>query len=255
MTTLGFAFLASVLVFLTYVYQKRMHRNAIDMLDLKRESQKALFAAVSNTEQIERERIATNLHDEVGMALNMVKQNLSRQKRHISPEDAHYQLTLDSITLLNKTIAKISTSVYDLVPKFLLEFGLMSSLQNDLDIINRAGDVKTSLFVLANFEFETHFDKRIILEINRICTELLNNILKHSKCTNLSLEIMCDLKFVTLTYKHNGQVLTNEDVDRLTEKSSGLGLRSIKGRCLIINANIKYYSENSLAVTKFVIPL
>lgn len=253
-TSVAFTFLCGIIVLLSYRYQKRLHANELELLHLKRENQRALFAAMRVAEEQERQRIANNLHDDVGMNLNLIKQNLGQQKKLLSHQADAERLNADSLELLTAAIDKISTSVFDLVPKFLIDFGLISALKSDLEKIERVSAIRTQLDWPVNFQFENAFDLGAIVEINRICAELLNNTIKHTACSSLKMGIVDYAQVVEISLHHNGKAISTAEFESLAKATERTGLKSIKARCFLLNAELVFSGESGAAQVKVILP-
>jgi signal transduction histidine kinase len=231
-----------------------MHKNAIEILHLKESQQNELFQAISNTEARENERIATNLHDEIGMTLNLIKQNMSRLKRELVPDSSDFEIVHQNNQMLDSVIDSLYTCVYELVPKFMLDYGLSKSLMNDMLQIRSSKNIDTSFSCPDNFVFENYYDKNQLIHINRLCHEIFNNILKHSTCNSLSFQIIPKRSNITLSIIHNGKPISTAEINVLSQSSKGLGLKSIKARVLILNATLKYEDDNGFASIILILP-
>lgn len=248
-------FFVGVILVFVMKYQQRMKQNALILKKNEEEKQKELFQASVETEERERERIARNLHDEINPLLTILRQNLTQQKINALKNRPNLDIFETNTELIDRAIEGIRNSTYDLIPSFMLQFGIIKSLVDYLSMLNDSGKAVTSIINAGNFDFEQHFSKSEQLNIYRICLEIINNILKHARCTALSLEIITENTSITLNFEHNGIGVTNAEIDRLSEQSSGLGLKSIKARAFILSGIISYDKWEDKARVQLNLPL
>jgi len=249
----GLTFGVFIILFLLR-HQKKMHQNALNMQLLKQNQQRELFQAISDTELREKQRIANNLHDEIGITLNLIRQNLGLQKKELQPDSIALKINETNKTLLDKAHETLSTSIFELIPKFMLDNGLSNSLNNDFLLLSTNKSLETSYNNSIDFPFENHFSKNHLIDINRIVHEILNNILKYSGCTNLSLNIHGEASILKLIFSHNGKIISNEEIHNYTHTSNGLGLRSMKARLELLGGSVDYSSAGKEARVTFSIP-
>jgi signal transduction histidine kinase len=98
------------------------------------------------------------------------------------------------------------------------------------------------------------FDKQDQLNIYRICLEILNNLFKHSKCTQLRMVTQKDKDRIVFEFVHNGKGVNNEEMEIYTENSKGLGLKSLKARSLLLGATIDYLTSMSYSIIQLSVP-
>lgn len=243
-TAFSSAFFIALIFIFFITHQKKMHQNALKIYEMKQAQEKELFEAINTTELKEKERIASNLHDEINMNLHLIKLNYDRQKKLLKPNSTEYNINHENAVLLNKAIQGLTASIFELVPKYMLQFGLSNSFQKDLDQVQKSKNISTSYINSSQFEFETHFSKNQLLSINRLVHEILNNLLKHSKCTTLNLLVQPESTAVKLIFSHDGKSVSNTEIDNLTTASKGLGLKSLKARSLLLQAHLDYSVES-----------
>lgn len=75
--TLGVVMLVFFVILFVLLYQKRMLANKTAMINSEKDHQKKLLASSLEIAEKERQKIATNMHDDVGLALNVLKLNFN----------------------------------------------------------------------------------------------------------------------------------------------------------------------------------
>jgi two-component system NarL family sensor kinase len=247
-------FLAAVVILFVVHYQRKMLLKEAHIQMMEQEKQIALFKASVEVEEQQKEKIARNLHDEINPLLVVLKLNLSRhrmavQKNTFDPEN----LKKDS-DLLDKAIEGIRTTCHDLIPSFLHQFGLLKALEEYIHTAQQPGDMGVEFENQVSVHELEVFDKQDQLNIYRICLEILNNLFKHSKCTQLRMVTQKVKNRIVIEFVHNGKGVSNKDMDIYTENSKGLGLKSLKARSLLLGAEINYRTSVGHSVIQLSIP-
>jgi two-component system NarL family sensor kinase len=234
-----------VLVIITFVviYQRKMSLKEAKIQLMEQEKQIALFRAAAEAEEQQKERIANNLHDEINPLLALLKLNLSRHRIHIEKNIFKPESFNQDTDILNKAIEGIRTTCHDLIPTFLMQFGLIASLESHARQIQDINNIDTQFENTAEENDLDCFEKKDQLHIYRICMEILNNLFKHAHCTTLKIRIGCTGNNLLIEFEHNGKGVSNEEMEEYTTHSKGLGLKSLKARALILNARINYQKQ------------
>ena len=85
------------------------------------------------------------------------------------------------------------------------------------------------------------------LSIFRIIQELVNNVLKHSKASLLSVELHRKNKSLLINVKDNGKGFDEKDLN-----FAGSGLHSIKNRLDLLNGNMEIESSETGTTVKII---
>ncbi|TMI64805.1 MAG: hypothetical protein E6H07_02500 [Bacteroidetes bacterium] len=251
MITVG---IASMLLFaagfllIIVVNQKKKWILQKQMSHLKESQQNMLIEGAIKSEETERHRIAEQLHDEVGAILSSARLHFSNIKTNALDETDN-QLLDKSKLLLDEGIQKVRSISHNLHSTLLKEFGLNDAITHFVN--------KTVQGSLINTELQLD-DSQLVLNqqteigIYRIVQELLNNLLKHAKATNIKIESHAADNILQLKLTYNGNGLSQEEFETLRYKPEGLGLKNIMNRIILLKGNIRYEkfsSENSITLT------
>lgn len=247
--------LVIVIIMFVVIYQRKMLLKEAKIQLMEQEKQIALFKASVEIEEQQKEKIARNLHDEINPILTLLKFNLSKHRIEIKKNKFEPDSLIVDTGLLDQAIEGIRTTCLELIPTFLLQYGLLKSLEDHIRNLQQARNITTE------FENQTepadleNFEKQAQLNIYRMCLEILNNMTKHSDSTDFKLIVSRVNNLLVFEFKHNGKIITNEEMDVFTENSTGLGLKSLKARALILNSKIEYITLNNQASVKLSIPI
>lgn len=202
---------------------------------------KLLDASIEVAEQ-ERKKIAANIHDDIGMMLNVLKLNLTKIQRNRTDETLTSTLLTNSNLLIEETIAAIRVISNDLMPPTLVKLGFIKGITELCRQVEASGII--DIHLLLNIT-TIQLEKKNEIQLYRLVKEVLNNIIKHASASTIELTINATVEFMTITISHDGKGLTNEMMQKLSESNEGLGLKSILSRAQLTNSVIQYISRGN----------
>lgn len=247
--------LVIIIILFVVTYQRKMleKENRIQMIEQEKQIQ--MFKATVEAEELLKEKIANNLHDSVNPMLALLKLNLSRHKIEVEKNKFNPESLKDDSKIIDNAIDGIRSSCKDLIPSFLLEFGLIKALEDYIRNLGKNENIHAEL-INHNPENKTTFlDKQDQLSAYRICMEILNNLFKHAGYTQLKLVIRNTEELFNAEFHHNGKGISNEEIARITESSRGQGLKSLKIRVLVLGGSLNYTNENGSPKIVFAAPV
>ena len=189
-------------------YQRRLSRLATDLTD---------------AEDLERRRLAEELHDRVTQTLAVAMLHLRTAESTASGESAE-ALTLGR-QLLEEAIAETRTITTELFPPVLVELGLGPALQWLCEETERLHSLRCIAEISPRLP-ELSDEESIVLF--RGARELLVNVAKHAKATRATITLCGSEKRIELTVDDDGCGFDPESVTG--NRSSGFGLFSIRER-------------------------
>ncbi len=231
-----------ILVFIFFIilfvifYQKRNLQLQVESEEKEKLHQQQLLKTSLEIAELERKKIAENLHDDIGPIINMIKHNVSQlnaaNASHTVPE-----LKEQTDKLLDNTMDNIRSITRELAPPALMRFGLHDGLNELCSQLSKTNIIDASFNCS---ESNTRLPFTIQIQFYRLIQEIINNVIKHANASKLSLSLVYSHTTLKALINHNGIGISNEKIAELTQQSSGLGLRSIKNRTEILKANVNY---------------
>ena len=97
---LGMFILAFGIVLFVIAYQKKVLANQNEMQAAENKFQNQLIEATLLTEQEEREKIAKNLHDDLGTSLNILRLNIEKLNRNTDKTDIVKKVSENSLEMI-----------------------------------------------------------------------------------------------------------------------------------------------------------
>jgi two-component system, NarL family, sensor kinase len=230
--------LVSFIVAMLVLYKRRQQRQEQEVAKMKDMYEKEVLRSQLEIQENAFKTISQELHDNIGQMLSVVKLSLSAlplEKDHKAQE-----LVKHSQEVLNKAILDLSDLNKSLHPDRITDIGLAESIRFELAAIKRSGLLKVQ-FSLAGQEVRLPDEKAIFLF--RIFQEILNNVLKHAKATNINVMIAYDSDYTfVMEMEDNGVGFATDGKGSPLSFSKGVGLTSIFNRAKLIGADIKITS-------------
>ena len=246
-------FLSTAIIGFVVYYQRKTLLRENEVKLHEQEQQIIFFRATIEAEEKQKEKIALNLHDSINPMLSVLKLNLSKHRIEIIKNKFNIEDLKNDAEIIDNVIDGIRDTCYNLIPKFLLEYGLIKSLNQYID------KVSTPKNIIGKFNnnlntTDAPLSQQDQLSVYRICLEIINNLIKHSRCTIFELTVSQPKGDLILEFSHNGKGIDNEDVKTLIESNKGLGLKSLKSRAIILNANLNFSKNINTATITLTIP-
>jgi len=242
-------FVVSTLVVLVFVvivvsfvllYQRRILQQQMRMRDREVGFQRELLAATLESQERERERIAKDLHDSVGVMLSTLNLTIRRYGSKGEPDERRTEMVDKASDIISGTIATVRRISHNLLPPELEMLGLKAALERLAEEVGEAGGLKVSLKFPMKYR---RLPVRHEMLLFRIAQELLNNTMKHSGASEASIALERSGDSVTFSYSDNGIGLPKAMEADHAGDVAGLGLNSIESRARTLGAELHWDSE------------
>ena len=153
-----------------------------------REELKGLTARLFQSQELERRRIARELHDEAGQALTGINFTLETIGKGLSADsDSTRQLIDDVKKQINHTYQGIRRLSYTLHPALLSDLGLEPALDSYMTGIAKHTEMNIDFKMVG---FKKRLNPEIETVLYRLSQEALTNTLKHSAAKHFRLSII-----------------------------------------------------------------
>jgi signal transduction histidine kinase len=185
--------------------------------------QKQRAVAILETEENERRRIAGDLHDGVCQTLAAISLQLKKAvKNGADFEKVDY--------LIDQAGDEVRAISHQMTPELLRQVGLVKAIKYGVDQLNDA-DSGVHFSFYNHVEFENINDVMGVV-VYRSFQELINNVLKHAKARNVSIQLIINEEEVLLMVEDDGQ-----GFDKNNGKL-GLGLNNLESRIKIFDGHL-----------------
>jgi signal transduction histidine kinase len=189
-------------------------------------------------QELERTRLARELHDETGQALTSILLGLRTLQEATNPEAA-----LENVReLVVSTLQDVRRLAIELRPSALDDYGLVPALERLTATVSEQGgpvvDIEAQLG-------DTRLPGEVETALYRIVQEALTNAMKHAEAGSVSVTLTRTQDSVTVVIEDDGRGIepTRGDSD------SGLGLAGMRERLALLNGRLRIESSPDAGTT------
>ncbi len=215
--------------------QKEVQKQKVETL-LKEQELLGIDAMIEGQE-IERRRIANDLHDNLGSLLTTLKlyiQNFRIRKNRLDEE--YTDLIIKADELLDEAYQEVRKMAHVKNAGVPSKEDLVQAIRNFASKISVANGL---VIEVEDFGMNLRLDNSLEISIFRIIQELITNVIKHAEATEVSIQLTHHNDFINIMVEDDGKGFKIED----TEKKEGMGLYSIEKRINHIKGTISIDSS------------
>ncbi len=239
----GLAFITLTVLILGFIFYKNYKLKEQNKLEqIHNNLQTRIINATIDAKEKERKSIAEILHDSVSALLSSANLHLqasrSQLKTHVPIEISKAQ------EIVNEASVKIRDLSHELISSVLLKFGLAFAVH---DLCEKYSN--SEIQFISDDNGIKRYHQEFEIKIYNIIEELINNILKHSKAKNASINLM----------ERNGEKLLIQIIDdgngfdvKRARKKDGLGLSHIEARIKIMQGVFNINSKQGEGTSIFI---
>lgn len=232
-----FTILSVSIIYFFIQYRKRLFKKHTEMLKLEsKHKEDLLFSSITSAE-IERKRMAADIHDELGSIFVNLSYSIINIEKHNAGLLQH--TILDSKGLIEKGLNSVRRISHSIMPPELELYGLVFTIENFCEKLNAAEMGVTIDF--NSFVESISMTETTSLALYRILQELTTNTLKHAGASIIDIQLYQKETNYFLNYKDNGRGLDLSGLKAI----SGLGFKNIESRVQMINGKIHYTTSPS----------
>lgn len=185
----------------------------------------ALSFHLEAAKEEERERIARDIHDELGSILVRLKIEAALLSSKLPDELREKAHSIE--TLLDQAMGTTSRVARQLRPGILKEFGLAAAIECQADDFAHS----TGIACRAQCDEGIELDTDTSLALFRIVQEALTNVAKHAHASLVVVRLRRENGNIALEIRDNGRGIAERDMD----KPKSFGLRGIRERVQSLN--------------------
>ncbi len=224
-------------------YQQRLDANQIITKQKEELTQRKINELESNLkietmssmlqgQEVERERIARDLHDSLGGLLSTVKLHFDAIQAK-NPDIINHKEYNKAYTLLDEACAEVRTISNNMQPGALLKMGIVPAIK---DLVNRIESEETPHIEFIHYGSLNDLPLGIILHIYRIVQELLYNCIKHAHAKEVLIQLIRNEEDLEIMVEDDGKGYDPADVKK------GMGTENVSARVNFLKGEISVYS-------------
>jgi signal transduction histidine kinase len=208
-------------------------------VDLSRRVARDSLRRVVAGQELERQRLARELHDETGQALTSILLGLKAVEE--SPTRDEMRAAADTLReLVVATLQDVRRLAVELRPKALDDFGLVAALERLVNLFSESTGIAV--------ELEAALGDRLPAEVEttlyRIVQEALTNVVKHARATKVSILLVRRGTNATVVIEDDG-----EGFDPAAASEDGLGLLGMRERVALLDGRLTVESSATAGTT------
>jgi signal transduction histidine kinase len=243
-----FGMIISAVMTVGIIYLIKKNRQIKDLGDalLKEELEKKELEKVGvaiTTQESERTEIARKLHDEVSALLSLVQLNLSIVHQEAQNGIVDIQSLEKSTRLLDLGIDQLRSITKGLVPHYLVKFGLAKALEKTIH--QKMEQLTAKHNFNSELAIDIHIEEQTMIQFYYIAHELITNLLKHSRPSDVKMSLSNEEDILKLEIIHDGLALEQKDFEKFALDSDSLGIMNIKYRLNIIKGELTFKRTKS----------
>jgi signal transduction histidine kinase len=213
---------------------------AATAVDLSRRVSRDTVRRVVAAQELERSRLARELHDQTGQALTSILLGLKPLEDSTSPEEAHRGVAAVR-ELVVSTLQDVRRLAVELRPAALDDFGLASAVERLAQTFREQSGLRVDLEARLA---EERLPSEVETALYRIVQEALTNIAKHSRATRVS---------ILLTRRDASVAAVVEDdgtgFDPSADAHGGLGIVGMRERLALLGGRLAIESGPTAGTT------
>lgn len=206
------------------------YKHRVSRLEKEKAMQESFSRQLIESQESERQRIASELHDGLGQDLLVVK-NCALVGLNMAKDASTAKKQFDEISAMTSQVLEDMREItHDLRPYHLDRLGLKAALEFMIEKIASSSEIGFSSEI---DKVDDLIPKEAEMHLYRIAQESANNIVKHSGATEARVALKREGNSLQLTIEDNGKGFSSSA--RLTGPSPrGFGLNSISERVRIL---------------------
>lgn len=199
-----------------------------------------LSSHLENAKEEERERIARDIHDELGGTLVAIKIETALLSSKLPTDPLQLRKRVRGIEgLVDEAINTAGRVARELRPGILKDFGLAAAIECQADDFSQRVGLNCDT---TNIDHEVDPDDKTSLALFRIFQEALTNVAKHAHATRVGIRLCTDGPSLVLEIADNGRGITAEDMN----KPKSFGLRGIHERMRELGGSLEMTRNSPL---------
>ena len=215
--------------------EKELEKQKVSTL-LKEQELTAIDAMIEGQEK-ERQRIADDLHDDLGGLMATLKLHFNALKE--KPDSEMFDKTSD---LLDQAYSKIRSVAHTKNSGVMANKGLLKALHDMANTISATNKLQVEI---VDHGLDNRLENSLELTIFRIIQELITNTIKHANATETMVHITKHDDSLNIMVEDNGKGFNTKNI----AKKSGMGIHSIDKRIENLGGNVTIESEINKGTT------
>ncbi len=213
-------------------------------ISYQQKAENLIIRAIIDTQEMERQRLAKDLHDSIAQQLSGIGYYISTTA-HNTRVKQHKEVLLKANSILNETMEEIRNTCFNLMPGTLRAFGLIKAVN----------ELCHHFLIHAGIQFQLQcpkplpvLAKKLQIDVFRIMQELISNVIKHAAAKKIIISIRVVNAVLEIKFSDNGRGFNS------TKACSGMGLQNVRSRVKSHNGTLLIKTNKGMG-TKYCLRL
>jgi two-component system NarL family sensor kinase len=215
-----------------HLFRNSQHKYKIDMIRAKEQFNREILNTQLEIKEQTLKNVSEEIHDNVGQVLSLVTLNLS--SIDFKDEKSASEMVDRMSDLVKKAIADLRNLSKTMDSDLISKIGLPAIIRFNVNLLENAGFCTVS-FRVEGKEYKLDDSREIILY--RFAQEALNNIVRHSEATEVSIILHYGDNTLFFSISDNGKGFDPATISG-GAGNNGAGLKNMRNRAALINASL-----------------
>ncbi len=212
-------------------YRSKQNLKAKMLQEEINRKQMAATKAVIDAEEQEKNKVAGIIQEDIGQRLSAVRMNLNKLQDNTTEQASmDNSLLVKTLSLMDESINKVRQMSSAMMPSSLLKTGLENALNEYINKIDQS-HLKIDLYMEG---LATVTDQNVETVLFRVLQEAIDNAVKHSQATFLSISVVAEAKGISATVEDNGIGFDNV----VLQDHKKIGLNNMVSRLQVLQGTI-----------------
>lgn len=228
------AFISSIITGLFFYFNGKISTTRKTLLQKAATNELVPWQKVNEFIEHDRQRISSDLHDELGTVLSLIHLDLELVMREAGEFPPHIEAKLMTVKKnLNLTIETIRNIIWNLSPDFIEGMSLNFALR---ELCQKLDAFKGTHVHFVQSGTPVAIQQQQKLNLFRMVQELFANAIKHSNAWNISVDLHWANESITITVEDDGSEYRRQEHEKTT---AGMGTINLMKRAKSIGATVK----------------
>ena len=205
--------------------------------DLENDVKINSMQSVIEGQELERERIAKDLHDSLGGLLSAIKLQFEKVKSdsNIDGEDFN-----NAQGLLDTAVDEVRSISRNLQPGSLNDMGLVAAIN---DLVNRYVGEAYPEIDFQHYNIPRDIDNMFATSIYRIIQELLNNAIKYANANEIIIQLNREEDEIIISLEDDGVGFNTKSFEK------GMGIENVQSRVKYLKGDLQIDSQENIGTS------
>jgi signal transduction histidine kinase len=231
-------FFVVLMVYYFFRLQKKRFQHEQEVTALRENFNRAILQSRLEIHELALDHIAKELHANFSHLGSLININLAAALAETTGSARKY--LIESKQLAKQLMAELKFLSVSMNSDHLMKTGFYKAFTNEMQRLERTGKYEV-VSKLTGEPVRLPPEKEIILL--RLCQEILNNIIRHSKATKIIATIEYTAEHLFLGIEDNGVGFDSAEAKERSVEKASTGLMNIAGRALLIKGELSIESQ------------